>query len=739
MQTSNCDRPGTSRSFELLHPEIQRWIWEQGWTELRDAQERTIPFVLEARRELLISSSTASGKTEAVFLPILSRMLSGQSRNRCAIYISPLKALINDQWNRLEALCAQLEIPVIPWHGDISTARKVRFMKNPDGIVLITPESLESLLVHKRSDLPRLFEACEFVVIDEVHSYIGSERGQQLQSILHRLESVLDRKLLRLGLSATLGDQPIASEFLRPGDGHEITVIQAREGSRRLDARIEGLIDAEGLDEEAIKTFPSELRRGSGPEIIDELVSDLRGTNNLVFPNSRAQVEYYADGLRKKCEELGVPNEFLPHHGSLSKEIREETEEALKRKERPATAICTTTLELGIDIGSVEKVVQIGCGPSVASVRQRLGRSGRRTGTASILRCFCVEPALTPNATISVRLREDLVQTLAMLRLLRRNWCEPPTAKGLHLSTLIHQIMALIAQEGGARALNVYSLLCSSGPFRNVSQQDFVGVLRSMGAKDLITQDPTGLLLLGPTGERLVGSRRFYAVFTTKKDFKLFADGKALGTLPIGTPLKTGSFVIFAGRRWEVAAVDDRCRTIDVIPSEGGLVPIFSGSGVAVHKVVRQEMFRVLCERDTPEDTDLTCRFLLEEARTEFARLNLAQERLVQSGRNLLLFPWDGDSTLNTLCLMFESLGLKAENQGICLCLSGAERNEALEAIGTLLRPNFVTEHGLARRILNLRCDKWDWVLSEDLLGKNYVSLHLDLAQAFECLQNLAK
>ena len=196
----------------------------------------------------------------------------------------------------------------------------------------------------------------------------------------------------------------------------------------------------------------------------------LRGTSNLVFPNARSDVEYYADSLRNSCERMGLPNEFWPHHGNLSKDVREDAEAALKKTDRPATAICTSTLELGIDIGPVKSVVQVGPPPSVASLRQRLGRSGRRKGEQMILRGYCIEEE-SDNPGISELLRENLLTTVAMVRLLAEGWYEPIRANKLHASTLVQQILSTISQYGGVNAAKLWNVLCAKGPFNAVTSR----------------------------------------------------------------------------------------------------------------------------------------------------------------------------------------------------------------------------------------------------------------------------
>lgn len=180
-----------SSSFELLHPLIQEWIWQSGWTELRDAQERAIPPIIAGNTDVIVSAATAAGKTEAAFLPILSRLLAPDAAGHSAMCVSPLKALINDQWDRLTQLCETLEIPVVPWHGDVAASRKQAFAKKRSGCVLITPESLEALFYNRGSGIVGLFERLDYVVVDELHAFMGTERGMQLQSLLDRLEVAL--------------------------------------------------------------------------------------------------------------------------------------------------------------------------------------------------------------------------------------------------------------------------------------------------------------------------------------------------------------------------------------------------------------------------------------------------------------------------------------------------------------------------------------------------------------------
>ena len=551
-----------SSAFLQLHPRIQRYLWSEGWGALRAVQGLAIPKILPADRDVIVAASTASGKTGAAFLPALTHLL-GQERSGLIVYVSPLKALINDQFERLDRLCENLEVPVWPWHGDISATSKTRFLRDPWGALLITPESLEALFCNRGTAVASLFECTAYLIVDELHALIGSERGKQLQSLMHRIEIVLGKQLPRIGLSATLGDMQLAAHFLRKTAS--VTIVDTPSDGPDLKVLVKGyeepIPDPKAVDEPTGERAP--------PAIAKHLFTALRGTNNLVFPNSRREVERYTHLIRALCDNARVANEFWPHHGNLSKEIRYETEAALKQKERPATAICTSTLELGIDIGAVKSVCQIGTPPSVASLRQRLGRSGRRPGEPVILRGYVVEDAIDKQSSLATRLRLDTVQIAATMSLLLENWFEPPVVHGVHFSTLIQQLQSSIAQYGGLNAAHAYRLLCAPGaPFDGVSKEAFGELLRHLGQQEILIQDSSGLLLHGRIADKLVNHYTFYAAFTSEKEFRVISGGKTLGTLSVEQMLTVGQRILFGGWTWLVEDIDEQQKRDPRFPCE---------------------------------------------------------------------------------------------------------------------------------------------------------------------------
>ncbi|HET7056414.1 MAG TPA: DEAD/DEAH box helicase, partial [Thermomicrobiales bacterium] len=357
-----------SNAFGQLSRTMQRWIWDQSWSELRDIQELAVAPIL-AREDVIVSAATASGKTEAAFLPILTAVEPVARTELAVLCISPLKALINDQEIRIRSMCERIEAEVTPWHGDVAASRKAKLRRNPAGVLLITPESLEAMFVLRGSSVPGMFQNLQFVVVDELHAFIGNERGRQLQSLLNRVELATGNRIPRIGLSATIGDLPLAAQFLRPEEPESVRLIASDAAYRPVQLQLRGYEIDEPDD-------PTEAAAQQDP-IVRDLYEIHKGATNLIFANAKTNVERYADALTRRCETDRRPNEFFAHHGNLSKELREDAEERLKSG-RPTTAIATSTLELGIDIGAVDAVAQIGVPPTVSSLKQRLGRSGRR-------------------------------------------------------------------------------------------------------------------------------------------------------------------------------------------------------------------------------------------------------------------------------------------------------------------------------------------------------------------------
>lgn len=751
--SSNCSSPAyevsspehrSSEAYESFHPLVQRWIHRQGWHELRPIQERAAAPILSGEKDVILSAATAGGKTEAAFLPIASAVAADWTDEELdgvsVLYVSPLKALINDQFERLEPLFEPLHVPVYRWHGDVSSDRK-RDARDEGGLLLITPESMEARFIRQGWELANWFAPLRYVVVDELHAFIGTERGRQLQSILHRVEMAVGRRLPRIALSATLGDFSEAGEFLRPGGGEDVEVV-ASEGERQTvrlqvrgyEERPPPLGDDDGGEASDREVPIDEIVAGDHVDIARHLYKSLRGGRHLVFANRRRDVEMYSDLLRRLCEKDGRRNEFFPHHGSLSRTLREDAEERLRKGDQPTTIIATTTLELGIDVGAVETIAQIGPPPSVASMRQRLGRSGRR-GDPAVLRVYVREPQLESDSAPQDRLRTRLVRTAAMVELLADRWYEPPVAGALHLSTLVQQSLSLIAQFGELDARVGYRALCSDGPFRAVRSDQYRDLLHDLGRHELIKQERDGSLVLDLDGERLVDHYEFYAAFTTPDEYRLVANGESIGSLPIAAPLTPGISLIFGGRRWRVVSVREEEKVIELESASGGRPPSFLGSGgPEVAGEIRQKMKEIYRSGSEPSYLSPGGQALLRQGRGAYRDLELDERSLLPWGKDSHYFPWIGDRGLNVLVLECRHRGLEAGQEGPALRMAGLPPNKARGYLEEIRATGLSPADDLAMALRNKRVEKHHRFLREELLAADYASRRLDVEEAAEAL-----
>lgn len=685
---------------------------EQGWTGLRDIQARAVPEILQGESDVLIAASTAAGKTEAAFLPVLSAVADEAGGSLSVLYVAPLKALINDQFGRLDLLCERLDLPLVRWHGDAPAQAKTRMLRQPRGLALITPESIEALFCRNPQRAQSLFGRLRFIIIDEVHAFLAGPRGLHLASLLRRMDVLASRPARRIGLSATLGDMQAATTWLRPAEPGRVRLLRDRTPGRETLLRVHGYLEpARPKGEE-----------GSGRAITavaGQLLETMRGKNGLVFAGRRQNVEILADLLRLGCESRHLPNEFFPHHGSLSKELREELEQRLKQGALPTTAICTSTLELGIDIGAVAAVGQVGAPRSIASLRQRLGRSGRRAGQPAILRVHVIEEELSANSNPLDMLRQEAVRAVAAIHLLSAGFVEAPGSVDGLGSGLLHQILSVICQRGGVQAGTLHRLLCGPGPFAKVDPALFMALLRSMGSPEsaLIEQSNDGTLMLAEAGERLTGSRDFYALFSSSEEWRIVTGGKALGTLPIQNAVLPGNLIVFAGRRWIVREVDEPARVVTVDPHKGGRPPNFDGtSPEPVDDRLAAEMLAVYGARDLPAWADQTLQSLLSEGRKAFLQLGLDARQVLRVGRELHLFTWRGSRSNGLLAILLGAEGFSCWPHDVGVVVADADASRLAAVLARLQAEGVPDLRVIAADLGAIATGKYDALIGPQVL-----------------------
>ena len=344
--------------FERYAPFVRDYIYEQEWQNLRGIQIAAAEAIFHTDDHVLLTASTASGKTEAAFFPIITLFHEEPPTSVGCIYIGPLKALINDQFERLTELCRRADIPVWHWHGDVGQTHKARLMKRPSGILQITPESLEALLLHRHAAIPKLFGDLRFVVIDEVHSLLRGDRGGQTLCLIERLSRIAGVTPRRIGLSATIGDAKRVGDFLAAGTGRQTFVpqIEAKGSKWRLSLEhfyVRDTQAGDGRDDISVQPVldaPTDTPPEHADPGLGYIFAHTRGKKCLVFVNSREECEAVTTTLRSYCEKQHEPDRFLIHHGNLSAAFRETAEARMKDEDSLLTTCTTATLELGIDI-----------------------------------------------------------------------------------------------------------------------------------------------------------------------------------------------------------------------------------------------------------------------------------------------------------------------------------------------------------------------------------------------------
>ena len=635
--------------FERYAPFIQDYIYRSGWQSLRGVQNAAGEAIFGTEEKVLLTASTASGKTEAAFFPILTLLDENPSKTVGVLYIAPLKALINDQFGRLSELCEEEGIVVTRWHGDAAVSRKQKLLRHPSGILQITPESLEAMLINKHMEIPSLFGDLRFIVIDEIHSLLRADRGLQTFCLIERLCRLAGCSPRRIGLSATIGNPEDAGRFLAAGSGRG-TIIPRFDGGREVwRLSMEHFYNTEPQADDGLETpadtpvmepATDHAPQGADPGI-GYIFEHTRGKKCLVFTNSREECESVCQSLRQYCEANHEPDRFLIHHGNLSASYRESAEEEMKDDDSLMSVCATATLELGIDIGRLERAFQIDAPFTVSGFLQRMGRTGRR-GDPPEMWFVMREDHQEARAMLPDTIPWYLVQGIALVQLYaEERFVEPPRMDRLPYSLLYHQTMSTLASCGemtpSALASRVLTLSC----FHRVTQDDYRLLLHHLLETDHIQRTEQGGLILGLAGERVVSQYKFYAVFQENIEYTVHAGSEQLGT--IVKPPPVGDKIAIAGRVWVVDEVDHYRRDVYCTLVKGNIPAFFGLVDGDNHTRILEKMQEVLSgDRQYPYlMPHARCR--LAQARDVFQKSRMSRRPLVHLGGNMwALFPWLG-------------------------------------------------------------------------------------------------
>ena len=635
--------------FDRYAPFIQDFIYRNNWESLRAIQTAAADAIFNTDDHLLLSASTASGKTEAAFFPILTLFSEDMPRSVGAIYIGPLKALINDQFARLTELCEEADIPVWHWHGDAAQSHKARMLKHPSGILQITPESLEAMLLRKHALIPKLFGDLRFVVIDEVHSLMRGDRGGQTICLIERLSRLAGVQPRRIGLSATIGDLDTAGEFLASGTNRRTLIPRINAPGVKWRLSMEHFyvsqqnqpdssenIDALPVLDEKTDTAPENADEGMG-----YVFEHTRGKKCLVFVNSREECEAVTTTLRSYCEAKHEPDRFMIHHGNLSAALRETAEAAMKDDDIFMTTCTTATLELGIDIGRLERAFQIDAPFTVSSFLQRMGRTGRR-GLPPEMWFVIREELPEPRSMLPETIPWKLLQGIALVQVyVEERWVEPPKLDRLPFSLLYHQTMSTLASCGELTPAQLASKVLTLKYFHRISQDDFRVLLRHLLETDHIQRTDEGGLIVGLTGERVINSFKFYAVFQENEEYTVRYDSQELGTIVSPPPI--GEKVAIAGHVWIVEDIDHKRRIVYCSMIKGKVPAYFGDCPGDINTKILLRMKQVLSEDKSYPYLMKNAVIRLAQARTSARNSGVTSEPLICLGGNMwALFPWLG-------------------------------------------------------------------------------------------------
>ncbi len=685
------------RIFERFPDFIREYIFTHRWDCLRAVQVAAARTLFLSDHHLLLTSSTASGKTEAAFFPILSDLYENPPESVGALYIAPLKSLINDQFARMDELLDLTGIRVTRWHGDVAQSHKKKLLDKPSGILQITPESLEAMLINRSNDILRLFGDLRYIIIDEIHTLTGSDRGNQIICQLARIGHLIGRTPRRVGLSATIGDPDLAAAWLAGGTDIPVDVPAFEEGKIRWRLGLEHFYIQNAKSDQS--ALPGDAERVDGADADEKMPADyaeafalssaaavaaamteaaiphttyhqidagyeymydcVRDKKSLVFSNSREETEYLCATLRQIAKNRGEPDVFLIHHGNLSASIREEAEAKMKDEEMFAVTCATVTMELGIDIGRLERVLQSQAPNSVTGFLQRLGRSGRRGDPPEMMMVFREEDPL-PNTPLPQLIPWELLRGIAIIQLyIEERFIEPPFTRQMPMSLLFHQTLSVLAASGELTPRRLAERVLSLPPFAAVSREDYRTLMLSMLEHDFLEMTEERGLIVGLAGERLLKSFKFYAVFKDSEDFTVRAGSDEIGT--ITTPPPVGDRFALAGRVWEVEELDIARKLIYVRPVEGKMEVSWPGDFGEIHTRILQRMRRVLAEDTVYPYLKPNARQRLEVARHVARNTGMLTHSLVSlGGYTWCLFPWLGTRSFRTLRKFI------ARNAGAC-------------------------------------------------------------------------
>ncbi|WP_139490043.1 DEAD/DEAH box helicase [Brevibacillus dissolubilis] len=620
--------------FSLLSKPMQKKIWDMKWEQFTPIQEQAIPAIIQTKKHMVISSATASGKTEAAFLPLLTLIENTGETALKVLYISPLKALINNQFERIEKLCEHIRVPLHRWHGDVGQHQKKKFIQAPTGILQITPESIESLFINRTEFLRAVFTEVEFIVIDEIHTFLDTERGVQLRSLISRLAAYSKVPPRIIGLSATVDNFAFVKSWIDPFDQENVEIIEAAGSGKDLHFHLMHL----GADETGKKPI----------ELFTDIRELTRNSSSIIFCNSRGEVEEMTVMLNRLAMREHVGETYYAHHSSIDKKEREYVEKTLASATTPKSVAATSSLELGIDIGEIELVIQVDSTFTVSSLKQRLGRSGRKQETDQYLQLYT-----TTN--------DQLLQALAVMELLLEKWIEPARGYPVPYDVLFHQIISICQETNGIDRESLLDRLGKHPIFHSLRLYDMHTLIMHMVEKEILeVVRGSQELIVGLEGERILRSKEFYSVFMTNDEYEVYDGIKKIGQLDKEAMLSEGDNIILAGKLWTIQSIDVKKSKIFVSQAVNAKPPRYMGGAGKLHKRIPEKIMEILCSSEPIAYANEEAQDVLRVLRKPYQLYEIsALQRVIWKNRNTYRFDtFTGTTIARTLVWMLRAMGL---------------------------------------------------------------------------------
>lgn len=634
--------------LERLDPGLQRWIKEQNWSGLRPIQDAALGPILEGAN-CVIEAPTAGGKTEAVLFPTLTRAAENPRDSVQVLYIAPLRALLNNLETRGEDYAQCCALHAFKWHGDVSQSRKVANLKTPPHLLMTTPESIEAILLRK-AGWRDFFQALDTVIIDEAHNFAGGDRGGHLLALLERLEAGLGRPLQRIAVSATIGNPEAMCQWLM-GTREPARRIQVPSAHVQKNDFLIHHFDGSG------DTENTPISERAGMRLLKTLTGEIRGRRGITFVRSRSKAEDIAKAIQQySAGRIKVRT----HHSAISKFFREEAENLIQQagEQGIETIISTSTLELGIDIGELDRVIQIGALSSPSAFLQRVGRTGRRPGIPRHFR------GMTQNA-------EDLLLLAATVSLGVEHKSESLRLRRREFHLLAHQTLCMALQNHGITPDQAWQVLSHAYPFSGIRRREYKRLIGHMCQQEFL-READDVLVPGLVAEKqyLTGSwRKLFAVFSTAPLYEVLEGRTQVGTLDTAfvESLEVPFYFTLAGQLWKAERVDLENHIIQASRAKEGIAPkwdTFGGPDVPLETAQRAgellHGYRSLPDvLDTSARAALAARTRDRPARSDWSPNSL--EFYFSGGGRAVLRTYAGDTLNRTLARLFESRGLRVK------------------------------------------------------------------------------